>query len=293
MEVLWFIVKYLLIFFVGALIGYLIELFYRRFISQKKWMNPGFLTGPYLPLYGFGLVILYVICELNLNFKDFSLEVILKTLLILFSMTLIEFIAGLIFIKGMKIKLWDYSDQKGNILGIVCPLYSLFWGVIGFIYYIFIHQFICDIITGWSKNPILSFFVGAIFGIFILDVFNNINLATKISKYAYKEKMVVQYHLMKSTIKELPGRLKDRINNATESYKEKLKLFMEEMEENKNDRMAIIGFITSFVGFLVFPALLSKFGLKSEKYHKLALAGLIISLINIGLLIIFGIILRS
>ncbi|MGN0035225.1 MAG: hypothetical protein ACI364_05820 [Coriobacteriales bacterium] len=33
------------------------ELFFRRFISsnnpQRKWINPGFLAGPYLPLYGF------------------------------------------------------------------------------------------------------------------------------------------------------------------------------------------------------------------------------------------------
>lgn len=42
--------KYLVIistlFVIGSLIGWIIELFLRRFVSQKKWMNPGFLTGP-------------------------------------------------------------------------------------------------------------------------------------------------------------------------------------------------------------------------------------------------------
>ena len=28
------------------------------------------------------------------------------------SVTLIEYFAGLIFIKGMHVKLWDYSDEK-------------------------------------------------------------------------------------------------------------------------------------------------------------------------------------
>ncbi|MBR0031622.1 MAG: hypothetical protein IJP61_04990, partial [Treponema sp.] len=44
------------LFFAGSIIGWGIELFWRRFFSknnpEKKWINPGFLTGPYLPLYG-------------------------------------------------------------------------------------------------------------------------------------------------------------------------------------------------------------------------------------------------
>lgn len=43
------------LFAVGALCGWVIELFFRR-LNSKKWINPGFLHGPYLPLYGFGLV---------------------------------------------------------------------------------------------------------------------------------------------------------------------------------------------------------------------------------------------
>ena len=54
-------------------------------------------------------------------------------------MTFTEYIAGLIFIKGLKIKLWDYSNRRGNIQGIVCPLFSLLWGLIaaGFVYLLF------------------------------------------------------------------------------------------------------------------------------------------------------------
>ena len=45
------------LFFVGSSIGWVIELFFRRFFSAKKWINPGFLVGPYLPIYGFGVVV--------------------------------------------------------------------------------------------------------------------------------------------------------------------------------------------------------------------------------------------
>ena len=50
-------------------------------------------------------------------------------------MTVIEFIAGLIFIKGMKIKLWDYTNRKGNFMGIICPLFSCIWLVAGAAFY--------------------------------------------------------------------------------------------------------------------------------------------------------------
>ena len=57
------------LFFIGSVSGWVIELFFRRFISlanpERKWINPGFCTGPYLPLYGFGLCILYLIASLE------------------------------------------------------------------------------------------------------------------------------------------------------------------------------------------------------------------------------------
>ena len=43
-----------LVFIVGCSLGWLLELFFRR-IVHKKWGNQGFLIGPYLPIYGFGL----------------------------------------------------------------------------------------------------------------------------------------------------------------------------------------------------------------------------------------------
>ena len=52
---------------------------------------------------------------------------------------LIEYFAGLIFIKGMHVKLWDYSDEKFNIQGIICPKFTFFWYLLSAIYYFLIH----------------------------------------------------------------------------------------------------------------------------------------------------------
>ena len=45
---------FVFIFFIGSMLGWLLELIFRRLV-HKKWINPGFLIGPYLPIYGFGL----------------------------------------------------------------------------------------------------------------------------------------------------------------------------------------------------------------------------------------------
>ena len=46
------------LFYIGSIAGWVLELFFRKIVcSEHKWINPGFLTGPYLPLYGFGCII--------------------------------------------------------------------------------------------------------------------------------------------------------------------------------------------------------------------------------------------
>ena len=131
--------KYLVIastlFVIGSLFGWVLELLFRRFVSQKKWMNPGFLTGPYLPIYGFGVVVLYIVSNIPFGIESQTWDIVVRIVIIGFGMTFIEFIAGLIFIKGLKIRLWDYSNRKGNIMGIVCPIFSLAWLAVGSLYY--------------------------------------------------------------------------------------------------------------------------------------------------------------
>ena len=144
---------------VGAVGGWVIELFFRRIFSTKKWINPGFLNGPYLPMYGCGTLLLYGACFIPL--PRWALVLVL-----IVALTLLEYITGLIFIKGMKIKLWDYSNQWGNIQGIICPLFSLLWGCIaaGFVYLLFepLHTAaVWAAGSGW-----MHFFNGAFYGVF-------------------------------------------------------------------------------------------------------------------------------
>ena len=191
------------LFFIGSIIGWILELFFRRFISNGKWINPGFLVGPYLPLYGFGLCIFYLIAQLNMG----SIWIILTMML---SVTAIEYIAGIIFIKGMGVKLWDYSNEWGNIDGLICPLYMLFWGILGAIYYYLINPYILDSLSWLKDNLAFSFFIGFFFGIIVIDTVYSTQLVVKIRKFAKEKKLIVKYEEFKASILEQAQKNKEK-----------------------------------------------------------------------------------
>lgn len=198
------------LFVIGSLIGWVIELFFRRFISQKKWMNPGFLTGPYLPVYGFGVLVLYGMSNIPLGINSLALDIVVRIVIIGVGMTLTEFIAGLIFIKGFKIKLWDYSNCKGNIMGIICPIFSLAWLVVGSLYYFLLNPILVKGISWISENLIYTYFVGAVIGAIIVDFAYSIHLATKLKEF--KELQGLRFEEFKKEFKKKVRELKNLIN---------------------------------------------------------------------------------
>ncbi len=180
--------KYLVIistlFVIGSLFGWVLELFFRRFVSQKRWVNPGFLVGPYLPIYGFGVICLFAVSNISFGINIEWLDILVHILLIGILMTVVEFIAGLIFIKGLHVKLWDYSNRKGNIMGIICPTFSLAWLAVGSIYFFFINPYLVQVISWISENLIYTFFIGGVVGMMVVDFAYSLHLGLKIKQFA-------------------------------------------------------------------------------------------------------------
>lgn len=115
-------------------------------------------------------------------------------------MTVLEYIAGTISLKFTNIRLWDYSDEWGNIKGIICPRFSLYWAILGAVYYFLIHPYILNALEWLSKNLAFSFVIGMFFGIFILDVANSAQLASRLKKYAKENQIEIRYEKLKLNI---------------------------------------------------------------------------------------------
>lgn len=192
------------LFFVGSMAGWVLELVFRNVVHPSgKWINPGFCTGPYVPLYGFGLCTLFLLAMLE-NFNYISDPLWNKVGLFVtmaVSMTVIEYIAGVLCLKVLKVRLWDYSEMWGNIQGIICPLFSFFWAVLGAVYYFLIHPYILDALVWLSNNLAFSFVIGLFFGVFLIDVAHSAQLMARLRKFASENDVVVRYESIKAHIR--------------------------------------------------------------------------------------------
>lgn len=205
------------LFFAGSIIGWGIELVFRRFFSknnpERKWINPGFLTGPYLPLYGFSLVILFLLTFINVSFIEnpYLQKAVLFCLMAL-CITLFEYIAGMIFIVGMKIRLWDYSKNWGNIKGIICPQFTFYWWLLSATYYFFIHPQILEWLYWFVNHIEFSFVVGFFYGVFTIDVCYSLRIMTRIRRFARENEIIIHLTELQQQIRQKNDENKEKLH---------------------------------------------------------------------------------
>lgn len=110
------------IFIIYAFIGWCAEVSFAA-VDSGKFVNRGFLNGPYCPIYGCGVVIVVaVLTPINESLFILFLGSMLLT-------TVLEFLTGFILEKVFHNKWWDYSDKPFNIMGYVCLKFSILWGL--------------------------------------------------------------------------------------------------------------------------------------------------------------------
>ena len=66
------------------------------------------------------------------KFKKYS--IFMRTIICAFAITIIEFVFGFVFNICLNMKIWDYSRQPFNVLGQICPLYTVLWGILSFLF---------------------------------------------------------------------------------------------------------------------------------------------------------------
>ena len=105
--------KLFLIFFIGCLIGWLYEeIFY--FVDEGIIVNRGYLYGPYLPVYGVGALLIYLLLN---RFKKQPILVFLLSFIIT---GIVEYLTGLWLWEVYHRRWWDYTGLFLNIDGYVC-----------------------------------------------------------------------------------------------------------------------------------------------------------------------------
>ena len=147
--------KYLLYFLIFSFSGWCVEVGY-HVIKLGKFENRGLAWGPFCPIYGVGICL----SSLLLSRVD---SFILTALLSMAIATAVELFVGFFTDRLLSLRLWDYSGEKGNILGYVCPRFSFAWGIACALVIKLLP--LLDPLISWLYAPL---FKGAAFMIFIL-----------------------------------------------------------------------------------------------------------------------------
>ncbi|MCD7724550.1 MAG: putative ABC transporter permease [Clostridiales bacterium] len=120
----WDFFFYVWLFFLTAFLGWLWEAGIYLF-KEEAYVNRGFLSGPWLPIYGCGAVMLELFFH---RWKDWiGLTFVCSALLC----TLLEYLAGWYLESAWQVKWWDYSQMRWNLHGYVCAASSLLFGIAG------------------------------------------------------------------------------------------------------------------------------------------------------------------
>ena len=111
---LWSSVKiYILLFFTYSFLGWFMESI-GGILNVKKFVNRGFLIGPYCPVYGIGVVII------TLLLGQYSNDLIVLFLLSTLIAGILEYGTSYFMEKLFNARWWDYHNRKFNINGRIC-----------------------------------------------------------------------------------------------------------------------------------------------------------------------------
>ena len=125
--------QWILFFIIYCLCGWIWETCYVS-VKEKKFVNRGFLYGPWIPIYGSGAIIILLS---TIPVKE---QLWLVYIFGMLGATVLELVTGMVMEKLFHVRYWDYSKCFCNFKGYICLKSSLFWGVLSVLLIKFIHN---------------------------------------------------------------------------------------------------------------------------------------------------------
>lgn len=205
--------QWLLIFFFYCVAGWIWECAYVS-LRQRRWVNRGFLHGPWLPIYGSGaIVILFTTLPVYPNIP-------LIFLVGMVSATALEYVTGAVMERIFHMRYWDYSDNPLNLNGYICLGASLGWGGFSILLVRILHPPVNTLIRSLSGHiPDILCFVLTI--LFTVDVTRSIqsalNLKELMEKLTENSETVSRIN---SSLAALSEKLEDRSSRFRQRIRE-------------------------------------------------------------------------
>lgn len=253
-------IQWVAYFLIYCFIGWCYESAYVS-IKHKRWVNRGFMRGPFLPLYGSGAIVMLVV---TIPFRD---NLLLTFLAGCVGATTLEYVTGVCMEALFKIRYWDYSNRRFNFQGHICLAATLAWGAFTILMTRFIHTPIEHFVLGMPQI-VVSIVTTLVTGVCIVDFTLSFRTALDIkdvlvkleevreemerlqkrmdvilafaedsreqavlNTYERLDELTDSLESRFAQIKELRAKLDERITQDIKGFSDELKEYKEELEE--------------------------------------------------------------
>lgn len=132
------------------------------YVRHKKFVNRGFLIGPYCPIYGYGTI------SMTLLLKGYANDPIVLFVMAIVICSILEYTTSFVMEKIFKIRWWDYSNRKFNINGRICLETMIPFGILGCLMIYFVNPFMFAIIDMIPSN-LINIIAVILFIIYLVD----------------------------------------------------------------------------------------------------------------------------
>ncbi|MDE7030531.1 MAG: putative ABC transporter permease [Lachnospiraceae bacterium] len=232
---------WLFFFYFYCFLGWIWETCYVS-VLKARWVNRGFMRGPFLPIYGSGAIVVLIF---TLPFRTNAALVFLVGMT---SATILEYFTGVAMEKMFHVRYWDYSSQRLNLNGHICVTSSLAWGAFSVILTLYGHTLVERLVSHLSVN-VLEMIV------FVLTVYISIDMAESVREAFNLKEVLLSLEESSEEFRRLQkhfevasafygGELKERseaglrrLNSALETGKEMCDRLG---ESSRNSRAAIM-----------------------------------------------------
>ena len=210
--------KYLLLFFIYSFLGWLMEVII-GLVTTKKFVNRGFLIGPYCPVYGVG------VCLLTFFLNKYADDIAILFFMSILICGSLEYFTSYIMEKVFKARWWDYHNRKFNINGRICLETLVPFGIIGVVLIKFVNSFFLQLLNFAPLKWILL----ALVIIFVIDFGFSLKTILKFRK----ETTNVEREIKDDT-EEISLKVKEIVSTKYTELKESVAIKAMELEKATN-----------------------------------------------------------
>lgn len=198
---------------------------------EKRWVNRGFLFGPFIPIYAFGVVAMVFLLKpindlqpahLTLSFlpNGGELAIDYKYFLIFFAGGLVcstlEVVVSFVMEKLFNMRWWDYTNYRFNLHGRACLSIGALWGMMSVIVITFLHPYLVQLPLSFVDKKVMYIIMLVGYSVLLVDtIFSGIMASKLSSKVQFLSQLKEEMELIaERSVKENATEVVDKIKSS-------------------------------------------------------------------------------